>query len=120
MPLQENLRVEVGKGVLTERGHFYSSAHTEGEVTPMRAEGVVKAVEQEAGEELHGGTELATGSAGWRNNRRGLPLVRCSQRKMTAGKSCGLALLAGTAGKLLVQEGCADEALLLAWLDSSG
>jgi hypothetical protein len=47
---------------------------------------VVEAVGEAVGEELLGGTELAAGSAGWGNNRRRLPLVRCSWRKTTAGE----------------------------------
>jgi hypothetical protein len=46
--------------------------------------------------------------------------VRHSQRKTTAGKSRGLASLAGAVGRLLVQEGRGDEELLLALSDSSG
>jgi hypothetical protein len=46
--------------------------------------------EEAVGEEL-GGAELA---AGWGNDQSGLPLARCSRRKMTAGKSRGLASLA--------------------------
>jgi hypothetical protein len=71
-------------------------------------------------EELLGDVKLAAGSAGWGNNQSGLPPVRRSQRKMTAGKSCGPALLSGAVGRLLVQEGHSDEALLLAQSDSSG
>jgi hypothetical protein len=37
-----------------------------------------------------------------------------------AGKSHGPASLAGVVGSLLAQEGCRDEALLLARSDSSG
>jgi hypothetical protein len=37
-------------------------------------------------EELRGGAELTAGSAGWGNNQRGLPPVRCSWRKMMAGE----------------------------------
>jgi hypothetical protein len=80
---------------------------------------VVEAAEEEVGEELHGGVELGAGLAGWGNNQRWLSLTRCSQRKMMAGKSCGLASLAGAAGRPLVQEGRSDNALLLVWSDSS-
>jgi hypothetical protein len=80
---------------------------------------VVEVVEEEVGEELLGGAELAAGSTGWRNKRRRLPPARCSRRKTTTGKSRGPASLAGTAGRLLVQEGHGDEALLLARSDSS-
>jgi hypothetical protein len=59
-------------------------------------------------DKLLGGVELAAGSARWGNNRRRLPLARFSQRK-----SHGLASLVGAAGRLLVQEGHGDEALLL-------
>jgi hypothetical protein len=71
-------------------------------------------------EDLLGGAELARVSAGWGNNQRRLPPVRCS-RKMTmveeipwpgfASRCCGQALGAGGRG---------DRALLLAWSDSSG
>jgi hypothetical protein len=81
---------------------------------------VVEAAGEVVGEELLGGVELAAGSAGWGNNRRRLPLARCSWRKMTAGESCCLSSLGGAAGRLLVQEGRSDRALLLARLDSSG
>jgi hypothetical protein len=80
---------------------------------------VVEAAEEEVGEELHGGVELGAGLAGWGNKQRWLSLTRCSQRKMMAGKSCGLASLAGAAGRPLVQEGRSDNALLLVWSDSS-
>jgi hypothetical protein len=80
---------------------------------------VVEVVEEEVREELLGGAELAAGSTGWGNKRRRLLPARCSRRKMTTGKSCGPASLAGTTGRLLVQEGRGDEALLLARSDSS-
>jgi hypothetical protein len=86
---------------------------------PVRAEGVVEAVEEEVGEELLGGMELTVGLEGWGNNRRGLPLMRCSRKKMTTWKSRGPASLAGAAARLLVQEGHGDEALILARSDSS-
>jgi hypothetical protein len=63
---------------------------------------VVKVAKEVVREELHGGEELAAGSAGWGNNRSGLPLVRCLRRKTTTRKSSGLASLADTAGMLLV------------------
>jgi hypothetical protein len=63
---------------------------------------VVEVVEEEVGEELLGGAELATGSTGWGNKRGRLPLVRCSRRKMMAGKSRGPASLASAAGRLSV------------------
>jgi hypothetical protein len=47
MPLQENLGGEVGKGVLTGRGHFYDGACADGEETSVRAEGVVEVVEED-------------------------------------------------------------------------
>jgi hypothetical protein len=81
---------------------------------------VVEVVEEEVVEELLGGAELTMRSLGWGNKRRRLPPMRCSQRKMTAGKSHGPASLAGAAGGLLVQEGRGDEALLLVWSDCSG
>jgi hypothetical protein len=81
---------------------------------------VVKVAEEEVGEELRDGAELAAGSTGWGNKRRMLPPVRCSRRKMTVRKSRGLALLAGAAGRLSVREGRGDEALLLVRSDSSG
>jgi hypothetical protein len=81
---------------------------------------VIEVVEEEIGNELLGGTKLAAGSAGWGNKWRRLPPVRCSWRKMTVGKSRGPASLAGAAGRLLVQEGRGDEALLLVEADSSG
>jgi hypothetical protein len=80
---------------------------------------VVELAEEVVGEEHLGGAELAAGSAGWGNNWSGLPPVRRSRRKMMAGKSRGPASLAGSAGMLLVQVGRGDEALLLAWSDSS-
>jgi hypothetical protein len=102
MPLHENLGGDVGKGVLTRRGRFCGGTHTDGEETSVMANGVVEAVEEEDGEELHGGMELAVSSAGWGNNWRRLPPTRCSRRKMTAGKSRGPASLAGASGRLLV------------------
>jgi hypothetical protein len=81
---------------------------------------VVEVVEEEVGEELLGGAELVAGSAGCKNTWRRLPPVRCSGRKTMAGKSRGPALLASAAGRLLVQEGRGDDALLLVWSDSSG
>jgi hypothetical protein len=81
---------------------------------------MVEVAEEVVGEDLLGGAKLAAGSAGWGNNQSGLPPMRRSQRKMTVGKSCGPALLSGTVGRLLVQEGRGDEALLLARSDSSG
>jgi hypothetical protein len=81
---------------------------------------VVKVAEEVVGEELLGSAELATGSAGWGNNRSGLPPVTRSWRKMTAGKSRGPTSLASVAGKFLVMEGCGDELLLLAQSDNSG
>jgi hypothetical protein len=81
---------------------------------------VVEAVREVVGEELLGGAKLATGSARWGNNQRRLPPAWCSRRKTTAGKSHGPTSLAGVAGRLLVQEGHGDEALLLAQSDSSG
>jgi hypothetical protein len=80
---------------------------------------VVEVVKEEVREELLGGAELAVGLTGWGKERRMLPSVRCSQRK-TMGKSRGPASLAGAMGRLLVQEGCGDEALLLVQSDSSG
>jgi hypothetical protein len=81
---------------------------------------VVEVAEEVVGEELLSGAELAAGSVGSGDNRSKMPLVRHSRRKTTAGKSCGPASLAGAAGRLLVQEGHCDEALLLAQSDSSG
>jgi hypothetical protein len=81
---------------------------------------VVEVVEEEVGEELLGSAELAAGSTGWGNKRRRLLPVRCSWRKMTAGKSRGPVWLAGAVGRLSVQEGHGDEALLWVRSDSSG
>jgi hypothetical protein len=81
---------------------------------------VVKVVKEDVGQELLGATELTAASTGWGNMRRRLPPVRCSQRKMMAGKSCGPASLACAVGRLLVQEGRSDEALLLARSNRSG
>jgi hypothetical protein len=72
---------------------------------------VVEAAGEVVGEELLGSVELAMGSAGWGNNRRRLPPVRCSHRKTTAGESHCPASLAGATGKLLVQEGRGDGVL---------
>jgi hypothetical protein len=73
------------------------------------------------GKKLLGGAELAAWSAGWGNDRRKLPPVRCSWRKTMAGKSCGPASPASVAGRVSVQEGHgAGGALLLAWLDRLG
>jgi hypothetical protein len=47
-----------------------------------------------------------------------MPPMRCSWRR-AAGESHCPASLAGTAGRLLVQEGRGDKALLLVWSDSS-
>jgi hypothetical protein len=77
---------------------------------------VVEAVGEVVGEELLSGTELA---AGWGNNQRRLPPMRCSQRKTTTGESYFPASLAGAAGRFLVQEGCGDRALLLVRSDNS-
>jgi hypothetical protein len=66
---------------------------------------------------LLGGTELA---AGWGNDRSGLPPARCSQKKTVVGKSRGPTSQVGTVGRLLVQEGHRNEALLFIWSDSSG
>jgi hypothetical protein len=44
--------------------------------------------------------------------------MRCSRRR-AAGESHCSASLAGAAGRLLVQEGRGDKALLLVWSDSS-
>jgi hypothetical protein len=76
--------------------------------------------EEVVGEELLGGAELAAGSVGSRDNWSRMPLVRHSWRKTTARKSRGPASLADAAGRLLVQEGHCDEALLLAQSNSSG
>jgi hypothetical protein len=65
-----------------------------------------------------GGTELVVGSAGWGNNRRRMPPARCSRRR-AAGESRCPASLADAAGRLLVQEGRGDKALLLVRSDSS-
>jgi hypothetical protein len=56
---------------------------------------VVGAAGEVVGEELLAGAELTTGSTEWGNDRRRLPLARCSQRKMTVGESDGPAWLAG-------------------------
>jgi hypothetical protein len=80
---------------------------------------VVEVVEEEVGEELLGGAEIAAGSSRRGNKQRRLPLVWRSWRKTMTGKSRGPASPAGTAGRLSVQEGRGDEALLLAWSDSS-
>jgi hypothetical protein len=53
MPLQKNLRGEVGKGVLNRRGHFCGGTRTDEE-------------------ELLGSVELAVGLAGCGNNQSGL------------------------------------------------
>jgi hypothetical protein len=81
---------------------------------------VVEVIEEEVGEELLSGAELATRSTEWGDKRRRLPPMRCLWKKMTVGKSRGPASLADVVGRLLVQEGRRDEALLLAWSDSSG
>jgi hypothetical protein len=47
---------------------------------------VVEAAREVVREELLGSTELVAGSAGWGNNRRRLPPVRCLQRRTTAGE----------------------------------
>jgi hypothetical protein len=80
---------------------------------------VVEAVGEVFGEELLGGAKHASGLAGWGENQRRLPSVRCSWRKMTAKESQCLASLSGVAGMLLVQEGRGDGALLLVPSDSS-
>jgi hypothetical protein len=49
---------------------------------------------------------------GWGNNRRRLPPLRCSRWKMTTGESHFPASLAGAAGRLLVQEGRGNGALV--------
>jgi hypothetical protein len=118
MPLLENLGGEAGKGVLTGGGASVARASANGEEVPVRAKGVAEAARAMVREELHGGAELHVWSAGWGNNRRRLPPVRCSQRKTMAGESLCPASLAGTAGRLLVQEGRGDEALLFIWSDS--
>jgi hypothetical protein len=46
---------------------------------------VVGAAGEVVGEELLGGAELTTGSTERGNDRRRLPLARCSRRKMTVG-----------------------------------
>jgi hypothetical protein len=76
--------------------------------------------EEGVGEELLGIAEVAPGSVGWGNNQSGPPPARRSRRKTTAGKSRGPASLACTAGRLLLEEGHGDEALLLARSNSSG
>jgi hypothetical protein len=119
MPLQENLGGEVEKGVLTRRGASTAARVPTGRRRQREAEGVVEVAEEVVGEEHLGGAELAAGSAVWGNNRSELPPVRRSWRKTMAGKSRGPASLAGAAGRLLVQVGRGDEALLLAWSDSS-
>jgi hypothetical protein len=62
---------------------------------------VVEVAKEVVEEELFCGAEVAAGSVGW-------------------GKSRGPASLTGAVGRLSVQEGRGDEALLLAWSDSSG
>jgi hypothetical protein len=113
MPLQENLGGEAGKGVLTGGGDFATVCVPMWRRCQRRAEGVVEVVEEEVGEEVLGSAELAVGSMGWGNKRRWLLLVRCSWRRMMAGKTRGPASLAGAAGMLLLLERCDDEALLL-------
>jgi hypothetical protein len=81
---------------------------------------VVEVAEDVVGEELLGGAELAVGSTGWGNDQSRLPLVRCLGRKTAVGKSRDLTSLAGVVGRLLSQEGCKDEVLLLARSDSLG
>jgi hypothetical protein len=81
---------------------------------------VVEVAEEVVVEELFGITELVVGSSGWGNDWSRLPLAMHSWRKTAAGKSHGLASLAGAAGRFLAQEGRRDEVLLLARSDSSG
>jgi hypothetical protein len=71
-------------------------------------------------EKLLGGAELAVGSAGLGNKQRRLPPAWSSRGKMTVGKSRGPASLASATGRLLVQKGRGNEALLLVQSDSSG
>jgi hypothetical protein len=85
----------------------------------LGTEGVVQVAEEVVGEELLGGAERAARLARWENNQSRLPPARRSQIKTTVGKSCGPASLADAVGRLLVQEGHGDGALLLAWSDSS-
>jgi hypothetical protein len=116
MSLQENLGGEAGKGVLTGGGASAAMRMPMGRRHRWGAKGVVEAVGEVVGEELLSGTELA---AGWGNNRRRLPSMRCSQRKTTTGESCFPTSLAGAAGRFLVQEGWGDGALLLVRSDNS-
>jgi hypothetical protein len=81
---------------------------------------VVEVAEEVVGDELLGSAKLAAGLVGWGNDWSGLPLARRSRRKTVVGKSRGPASLAGTAGRLLAQEGHKDEALLLAQSYSLG
>jgi hypothetical protein len=80
---------------------------------------VVEVAEEVVGDELLGSVKLGVGSAGWGNDRSGLPPARHSRTKTAAWKSYGPASLAGAAGRLLAHEGHRDEALLLARSDSS-
>jgi hypothetical protein len=120
MPLQENLGREVGKGVLTRRGCFCSGARTDGKETLVRG--------WRSG---RGGQRSGRGGApGWRGACCWVSGVREQLEWAAAGEAImeeddggeipWPASLAGAAGRLLVQEGRGNEALLLAWLDSSG
>jgi hypothetical protein len=71
---------------------------------------VVWAAGEVVGEGLLGDTELVVGSG---NNRRRLPPVGCSWRKMTAGELPLPGFASRHRDRFLVQEGRGDEALLL-------
>jgi hypothetical protein len=66
------------------------------------------------GEGLLGNAELVVGSG---NNRRRLPPVGCSWRKMTAGELPLPDFSSRRRGRFSVQEGRGEEALLLLWSD---
>jgi hypothetical protein len=74
---------------------------------------VVGAAGEVVREGLLGDVELVVGSAGSGNNQRRLPMVGCSQRKMTVGELLLPDFASRHHGKFSVQEGHNDEALLL-------
>jgi hypothetical protein len=74
---------------------------------------VVGVAGEVVGEGLLGDVELVVGSAGSGNNQRRLPMVGCSQRKMTVGELPLPGFASRRRGKFSVHEGHNDEALLL-------
>jgi hypothetical protein len=105
MPLQESLGGEAKNGVLTGGGASAAARGPTWRRHRWGAEGVVR-------EELAGGAELSTGSAGWEINWRRLPPARTLWRKTMVGEPRCPVSLADAAGRLLVQEGRGDEAPL--------